>query len=276
MSDTKQYYWLKLKDNFFERDEIKIIESQPNGKDYIIFYMKLLLKSVKTEGKLFFRDVIPYTPEMLASITNTSVDTVKVAVDMFTTLGLMARMDDGALFMAETQYMIGKETTWAIQKREQRATLNLDKLDKLSGQKRTMSGHCPPEIDIELDIDKEPPKSSEGIINSELKKQDIVLKDFDFNSNEQQAINDWLAYKKEKRQSYKPLGLSKLFKSLQQEKSKGCNIIEAIDSSITNNWQGIVFNKGYLAHRPLLVNKNQALPNSDLYALAPHVPLEFN
>ena len=38
---SKKYYWLKLKDDFFERDEIKIIESQKNGKDYINFYLKL-------------------------------------------------------------------------------------------------------------------------------------------------------------------------------------------------------------------------------------------
>ncbi len=43
MSKNKKYYWLKLKEDFFERDEIKIIESQKNGKDYINFYFKLLL-----------------------------------------------------------------------------------------------------------------------------------------------------------------------------------------------------------------------------------------
>ena len=38
MSQKKKYYWLKLKDDFFDKDEVKIIEGQPNGKDYIIFY----------------------------------------------------------------------------------------------------------------------------------------------------------------------------------------------------------------------------------------------
>ena len=52
MSKNKKYYWLKLKEDFFERDEIKIIESQKNGKDYINFYFKLLLKSLKSNGTL--------------------------------------------------------------------------------------------------------------------------------------------------------------------------------------------------------------------------------
>lgn len=83
--DTKQkrYFWLKLQNNFFERDEIRIIESQPNGKDYIIFYLKLMLKSINDNGKLLFKDTIPYTPEMLSSITNTGIDTVRVAIDAF-------------------------------------------------------------------------------------------------------------------------------------------------------------------------------------------------
>ena len=54
MSQNKKYYWLKLKEDFFERDEIKIIESQKNGKDYINFYFKLLLKSLKSNGLFVF------------------------------------------------------------------------------------------------------------------------------------------------------------------------------------------------------------------------------
>ncbi len=124
--NSKRYYWLKLNENFFEREEVKVIESMKNGKDYIIFYMKLLLKSIGTEGKLKFRDVIPYTPEMLSSITNTDIDTVKVAIDMFVDLGLMEIWDDGTLFMSETQNMIGSETGWAKKKRRQKKRAEVD------------------------------------------------------------------------------------------------------------------------------------------------------
>lgn len=157
---SKRYYWLKLQDNFFEKEEIKIIENMPNGKDYIIFYMKLLLKSVSTEGKLIFRDIIPYTPEMLASITNTNADTVRVAIDMFSKLGLMEIWDDGTLFMVETQNMIGSETRWAKKKRLQR-----EKQKELPSKKDnvqvegdnvpSLSSNCPTDIDTEIDIDIE-------------------------------------------------------------------------------------------------------------------------
>lgn len=140
--NTKKFYWLKLKNDFFDREEIKLIESMKNGKEYIIFYLKLLLKSIEDNGKLYFRNTIPYSPEMLASITSTNIDTVKVAVDLFLNLGMMEKWDDGTLFMIETQNMIGSESKWAEYKRNQRAKKEI--------------GHCPKvSKKIPIDIEKE-------------------------------------------------------------------------------------------------------------------------
>ena len=49
MSETKKYYWLKLKRDFFKRHDMRIIEVMPNGKDYILFYLKMLLESIDHE-----------------------------------------------------------------------------------------------------------------------------------------------------------------------------------------------------------------------------------
>ncbi|QKF82412.1 phage replisome organizer N-terminal domain-containing protein [Halarcobacter ebronensis] len=148
MSNNKKFFWLKLKNDFFDREEIKIIENQQNGKDYIIFYMKLLLKSVESEGQLFFRNTIPYSPDMLATITNTSIDTVKVAVSLFIELQLMERWDDGTLFMIETQNMVGSESKWAQYKRNERK------------ENKNKIGHCPTSvqkspIEIEQELKEE-------------------------------------------------------------------------------------------------------------------------
>ena len=70
MAESK-FYWLKLKKDFFKRHDIRIVESMPNGKDYILFYMKLLLESVDHEGALRFSETVPYDENMLAVVTNT-------------------------------------------------------------------------------------------------------------------------------------------------------------------------------------------------------------
>ena len=76
----KKYYWLKLKNDFFKRHDIKIIEDMPNGKDYILFYLKLLVESVGHEGELRFSETIPYNENMLSTITNTNIDVVRSAI----------------------------------------------------------------------------------------------------------------------------------------------------------------------------------------------------
>lgn len=103
----KRYYWLKLKRDFFKRHDIRIIESMPNGKDYILFYLKLLCESVDHDGNLRFSEQIPYNEDMLATITNTNVDIVRNAINIFAQLGMMEILDDGTYFMAEVQKMIG-------------------------------------------------------------------------------------------------------------------------------------------------------------------------
>lgn len=167
---AKKYYWLKLNENFFEREEIKVIENRTNGKDYIIFYLKLLLKSIHNEGKLKFRNVIPYTPEMLANITNTNIDTVKVAIDLFIQLGLMDMWDDGTMFMFETQNMIGSETEWAEKKRKYRKQIeNIKKLGQIEDIVLDKKDEVRQEIDLEKDIELE-----KEIDNTRISWRDIL------------------------------------------------------------------------------------------------------
>lgn len=103
----KKYYWLKLKRDFFKRHDIRIIEEMPNGKDYILFYLKMLVESVDHEGGLRFNDTIPYSDEMLSVITNTNIDIVRSAMQVFTQYGMIEVLDNGTIYMAEVLKMIG-------------------------------------------------------------------------------------------------------------------------------------------------------------------------
>ena len=116
MSD-KRYYWLKLKRDFFKRHDIRIIEAMPNGKDYILFYLKLLCESIDHDGNLRFSEKIPYSETMLATLTDTNVDIVRSAIKVFSELGMMEVLDDGTYFMSEVERLVGSETDWAVKKR---------------------------------------------------------------------------------------------------------------------------------------------------------------
>lgn len=148
----KKYYWLKLKRDFFKRHDIQIIEDMPNGKDYILFYLKLLCESVDHDGNLRFNEEIPYNEEMLSTITRTNIDTIRSAIKVFKQLKMLEILSDGTIYMREVNKMLGGETYWAEQKRIQR-------------QSRTLIGQCPTSpsksIDIEKDKDKELEKEPE-------------------------------------------------------------------------------------------------------------------
>lgn len=120
MADNGRYYWLKLKRDFFKRHDIRIIESMPNGKDYILFYLKLLCESIDHEGRLRFSEQIPYNEEMFAALTYTNVDIVRSAIKIFVELDMMEIMDDGTFFMNEVAKLTGSETAWAEKKRNQK------------------------------------------------------------------------------------------------------------------------------------------------------------
>lgn len=124
----EKFYWLKLDRHFFDRHDIKIVKSMPNGKDYIIFYLQLLCESIDHKGNLMFSDTIPYNEEMLASLTNTNVDIVRSAVKVFSELKMLEIQDTGNIYMTQIEKMIGSETYWAKQKRIEREKENVGQI----------------------------------------------------------------------------------------------------------------------------------------------------
>lgn len=173
MAESKKYYWLKLKRDFFKRHDIRIVESMPNGKDYILFYLKLLLESIDHEGTLRFSETIPYNEQMLSVVTNTNIDTVKAAMKLFIELNMMTVFDDQTIYMTEVDKLIGSETEWAKKKRAQRL-----KKDNVP----TLSSNCPTEIeeekekeihkdsDIEVEAEAEEPATTAATDENVLRK----------------------------------------------------------------------------------------------------------
>ena len=109
MAEAKKYYWLKLKRDFFKRHDIIIVENMPNGKDYVLFYLKLLVESLDHDGNLRFSDTIPYNEQMLSTITNTNIDIVRSAMKIFTELNLIEILEDKTIYMNEVEKMLGSE-----------------------------------------------------------------------------------------------------------------------------------------------------------------------
>lgn len=158
---NKKYFWLKLKEDFFEEDTIAWIEEQQNGKEYSLFYLKLCLKSLKTNGVLI-RNVgqmlIPYDAKMLSKLTNTEFDTVVVAMELFKQIGLITVLENGEIFLPQLDNMVGSESKWAKYKRKD------NKLEKLQSK----SNDAPKLLQTEIEKEKEKEKEKESEKKKEL------------------------------------------------------------------------------------------------------------
>lgn len=136
--ENKNYYYLKLKENFFDEEEIKILESMENGYLYSNILLKLYLKALKNDGKLIFNEFIPYDSKMLATITGHNIDVIEKAIKIFQTMHLIEILDNGAIYMLNIQNMLGSISSEGIRKAEYREKIKLEK-----EKKGTSLGQCP-------------------------------------------------------------------------------------------------------------------------------------
>ena len=158
MSDNKKYYYLRLKDNFFDSDELKILESMKDGYLYSNILLKLYLRSLKNDGKLVVNERIPYNAEMLASVTGHQVGTIKQALSMFKELGLIEVLENGAIYMLDIQNFIGKGSTEADRQRLYDRRISEERKQNKLTQSRNLEEICKkstPEIEKEIEKDIE-------------------------------------------------------------------------------------------------------------------------
>ena len=200
MADNKKYYYLKLKDNFFDSDDMIILESMPDGYIYSNILLKLYLRSLKYQGRLMFNDKIPFNSTMLAQVTRHSVGDVEKSIRIFNDLGLIEVLDNGAIYLADIQNFIGESSTEADRKRGYRQRIELEKQALLTGGQ--MSDKCPdknpPEIEIELEKDieiekeiKKEPKKKNTTRHKYGEYKNVLLSDDQLEKLKSEFPNDW-------------------------------------------------------------------------------------
>lgn len=187
MSD-KKYYWIKLKEDFFEEDVISWIEEQEKGVYYSNFYLKLCLKAMNSEGRLIRKVgemLIPYDVKTLSKITGVDQDTVIVAMELLKRTGLIEILENGEIYLTQLKNMIGSESKWAEKKRLQRAKgQSEDNVPLLSGQ-------CPTEKEKEKEKDKDKEKDKKKIKHKYGNYNHVLLTD----NEKEKLLNELDEYK---------------------------------------------------------------------------------
>ena len=235
MADNKKYYYMRLKENFFDTNEMKVLESMQDGYKYSNILLKLYLMSLQSDGKLMLNERIPYNSQMIATITRHSVGDVEKALVLFKDLGLIEILDSGAIYMLDIQKYIGKSSTEADRQREYQRKISCSKeICKESNKKSTPKIEIELEKDIEIDIDTDKKKKKksakadlDGMINSFTENGELreALKAFlDMRKAIKKPIQTEYAFK---------LALNKLNKLSDRDSDR----IEIVNQSVEHNWR---------------------------------------
>lgn len=139
MSENGKYFYIMLKQDFFASDEMAILQTYPESDKLIVFYLKLLLKSLKWNGRLLVNENLPMTKQMICGILNIGEEEFDCNFDILESLGL-AEITESRIFSFPTiQNYIGTSSVRADKQR---------KLDRKQKSVRNLSENCQKSVDI--------------------------------------------------------------------------------------------------------------------------------
>lgn len=153
MSEIK---WIKLSTTMFEDEKIRLIESMPDSDSVLVIWVKLLALSGKTNagGYIFLNEKIPYTDEMLSTLFNRPLNTIRFALQTFKNFG-MIEIDEND-FISISNW----EKHQNVEGMEKVRQLNAERNRKYRERKKqlalndvSVTSHDGTDIDKELDKD---------------------------------------------------------------------------------------------------------------------------
>ncbi|AMB93274.1 phage replisome organizer N-terminal domain-containing protein [Aerococcus sanguinicola] len=157
---AKKYFWLKLKDDFFEQKEIKMLRRVAGGDTYTIIYLKMLLLSLSNEGRIYYDGIAENMVEEIALSIDEDSDNVQITFNYLISKGLIIFEDEDEVELTNIASMIGSETDSARRMRQLRKKKTLQRHfeasqcdNQVTGPLRGGDGEI--EIELEKDIEKE-------------------------------------------------------------------------------------------------------------------------
>ena len=154
MSEPKRYFWLKLHKDFFQRKEIKRLRKIAGGDTYTIIYLKMLLRSIMSDGKLYFDGLEDDFASELALDLDEKEENVQITVQYLLKSGLLEMCSDEEYYLPDTKDSTGCETAVASrvrQYREKQKALQCN--TDVTKVKHLCNGEK--EIEKEIEIEKE-------------------------------------------------------------------------------------------------------------------------
>ena len=147
VTENRRYYWLQLKDDFFNSKEMKLMRKLPGGEEITIIYLKMMLASLAEQGKLYFEGLAEDLAEELSLIIDEDPEAIRLTLMFLTKKKLLTTSDNYQFNLEQVPEMVGSETASTRRSRKHRETQKA-----LQCNTTTTKGNG--DIDIDIDIDK--------------------------------------------------------------------------------------------------------------------------
>lgn len=152
MSEPKRYFWLKLHKDFFQRKEIKRLRKIAGGDTYTIIYLKMLLRSIMSDGKLYFDGLEDDFASELALDLDEKEENVQITIQYLLKSGLLEMCSDEEYYLPDTKDSTGCETAVASRVRKHRER---KKALHCNADVTQVKQLCNGEIEKDIEINKE-------------------------------------------------------------------------------------------------------------------------
>lgn len=171
----KRYYWLKLQNDFFSRKEIKRLRRIAGGDTLTIIYLKMLCRSLKDNGKLYYDGLDNDFVSELAMDIDEDTENVQITVNYLIKTGLLEQIDEVEYTLKDAESNTGTETAVAARvrkHRERRKALqcNTDVTAVKQLGNVEIEKEKDKEIDKEIEEEKEEEKKEERPSSSDILK----------------------------------------------------------------------------------------------------------
>lgn len=231
----KRYYWLKLKEDFFTDKPIKKLRKIAGGDTYTIIYLKMLLKAIKQENRLYFEGVEETFAEELALELDEDIDNVKVTLSYLQNKGLLKIMSEEEFLLTQCDEMVGTETDAARRKRLSR-----------NRQREALAQSTAAELpDQQHEVQKAEEKAGTPKKESTLQIFERLVPSYSISPALTDKLRDWMRYKMERKDAYKEQGMKALLKQVSRnaETYGDAAVCNLIDECMASNWKGIIWDK---------------------------------
>lgn len=245
MSDIK---WIKIVTDIFEDEKILLIEDMPNADSILIVWLKLLCFAGKqnNSGVFTFNDKIPYTSKMFSKIFRRKEKLIELSFKTFEEFGMIEIVENVItipnwgkhqsedMLQDRRDYMRGYMEKY----RDKQKLLTKCKTNSKVNSKANVNLQ---EEEEDKEVDNTPLSPEGNDANSNLN----IFVGKSFSLEIKSKVLEWFEYKKERRQSYKPRGLTSFLTEIENKTKiyKESDIINLINECMANMWVGIIWDR---------------------------------